>query len=82
MWDEIYYRIYYYNREDHITVVTLQEFDECDYIQENFLSDEHGNKLKFQTEELAIGWLNDNVKPEKIDSEYRRNKPEWKNYLI
>jgi len=70
--DEVYYKIYYYEPEDNVTVVCMQYFDEHDYIQENFFKDKNGEVLKFEWEHEAIQWLNDNVIEDKIDPEYKK----------
>ena len=57
MSDEVYYKIYYLDREDHVTVV---------------FKDENGKILKFYDEQEAIQWLIDNVKDDKIDPEYKQ----------
>jgi len=72
MSDEVYYKIYYLDREDHVTVVCMQDFDEYDYIQEHFFKDENGEILKFEWEHEAIQWLIDNVKEDKVDPEYKQ----------
>ena len=70
--NEVYYKIYYYEPEDNVTVVCMQYFDEYDYIQENFFKDEDGEVLKFEWEYEAIQWLNDNVIEDKIDLKYKK----------
>jgi hypothetical protein len=80
--DKVYYRVYYFAARDYITIVCMQDFDESDYTQENFLLDKFGYKLRFECEDEAIKWLNENVKTEKIDPEYTINKLIWKNYLL
>lgn len=54
---EVYYRIYM-DREGDICIVTLQGFDERDYDQDRFLSEQ-----KFESEEEAIQFLRDFDKP-------------------
>lgn len=80
--NQVYYRVYYFEARDYITVVSMQDFDERDYTQDNFLTDVHGYKLRFECEDEAIKWINENVKPEKINPEYRKKKVVWKDYLI
>jgi len=72
MSDEVYYKIYYLDRKDYVTIVCLQDFDEYDYIQEHFFKDENGEVLKFYNEQEAIQWLTDNVKEDSIDPEYKQ----------
>ena len=72
--DELYYRIIRTSDDDKIlTVVCMQWFDENDYDVSRFLcakgTDE---RLMFSTEQKAIKFLNDNIKQEFIDPEYRR----------
>lgn len=45
--DEIYYRVML-DRHDKIRIVEMQSFDECDYDQNRFLTEEH-----FETESEA-----------------------------
>lgn len=67
---DLYYRIMHSARGDFLTVVTMQDFDEYDYDEKDFMTDEDGDRLKFWDEEEAIQWLHDNVKPELIDPDY------------
>lgn len=70
--DEVYYKIYKSERKDwQLVVLCMQWFDEDDYYQDRFMKDKDGNALKFESEIEAIIWLNDNIKPEMIASEYR-----------
>ena len=68
--NEVYYKIYYVEREDYVTVVCIQWFDECDYHERHFFKDEQGNVLKFNYEDEAIQWILDNVVDDKIDPQY------------
>lgn len=82
--NEIYYRIYRSSRiKNKLTVVTMQWFDEPDYVNERFFKDKDGNILKFDDEDEAIDWLIKNIKKEKIDPEYLKrieeNEPSWEN---
>jgi hypothetical protein len=71
--DEVYYRIYYLDREDYITIVCMQDFDEYDYHQHHFYTNpDTGEKYKFDNEEEAIQFLNSNFQKEYIDPEYWR----------
>lgn len=71
-YNDVYYRLIRTgDNEDIITVCCMQDFDEYDYDRSRFLcakgTDE---RLIFSTEEKAIKFLNDNIKPENIDPEY------------
>lgn len=48
---DIYYRVYF-DRNDEISIVCLQDFDEDDYDQERFLS-----STKFDTDEDAVKFV-------------------------
>lgn len=63
----IYYKLLL-NRNHKMTVVCLQDFDECDYDQKKFYG--HPNPMIFDTEEEAVVFLNENFKSENIDYEY------------
>lgn len=68
---DVYYRLYQSERQEwKLTVVCMQDFDESDYYKDRFMTDEDGDRLKFNHEEDAIKWLNDNVKSTMIDPEY------------
>ena len=70
--EEVYYKIYKSKRKDwQLVVLRMQWFDEDDYCQDRFMKEKHGDVLKFNSEIEAIVWLNDNIKPEMIASEYR-----------
>ncbi|TPG68587.1 hypothetical protein EEL31_08695 [Brevibacillus laterosporus] len=56
--------------ERKLTVVCMQWFDEYDYHEDRFMTDEDGKRLKFHTKERAEEWLNNNVKPDMIDPQY------------
>jgi len=71
---DIYYKIYKSERKNwQLVVVCMQWFDEYDYHQDRFMKDEDGEALKFDYENQAIEWLNDNIKLEMIAPEYRRS---------
>lgn len=54
-----------------LSVVTMQDHDECDYDQSRFLCKKGTDKRHyFDSKEEAIQFLNDNIKPEFIDPEY------------
>jgi hypothetical protein len=71
MSSEVYYRIYYLDRDNMIHVVEMQDFDEDDYHDHNFYRDENGEKIKFDTEEDAIKFLNQTFKAKHIHPDYR-----------
>ena len=71
MSDTIYYKIYYMKNKGYVTIVCLQDFDECDYRASNFLTNKFGDHLIFFDELDAIKWLNTNIKPDKIDFKYK-----------
>jgi len=69
--EDVYYRIYQFESIGwKLTVVAVQYFDEKDYHEDRFMTDDNGDKLRFELEEDAIKWLNDNIKTEMIDPEY------------
>jgi hypothetical protein len=69
--ESVYYKIYYYEPKDYVTVICMQWFDERHYIEHNFYVDKNNKPYKFDTEDEAIDWLNNNVISEKIDPHYR-----------
>lgn len=71
--NDVYYRLIRSHRNDEwLTVVCMQWFDENDYDQSKFLRAKGTDEvLMFSTEEKAIKFLNDNIKPENVDPEYR-----------
>ncbi|MFS0905681.1 hypothetical protein AB3N02_21795 [Priestia aryabhattai] len=76
MSNDIYYRILDYKGK--LTIVCMQWFDEYDYNEEDFLTDEDGDRYMFHTKNEAIDWLNENVKEEYIDDEYKHASPKSK----
>lgn len=71
--NEVYYRIYYVDREDYVTVVCMENFDENDYHQHHFYSSIiTGEKYKFDNESDAIYFLNENFLKKYIDPQYWR----------
>lgn len=78
---DVYYRLYV-TKEDYVTVVCFQYFDEDDYDENRFLCDEDGVRLMFDTEDEAIQYLNQNIKPEKIHPDYKRTKFHRSNYFL
>jgi superfamily I DNA and RNA helicase len=72
---EVYYKIYKSESlNGKLTILTMQDFDECDYLEKRFLKDKEGNILRFDNEKEAIQWLLDNIKEELIDPEYLKSK--------
>ncbi|QQO40514.1 hypothetical protein 000TH008_86 [Bacillus phage 000TH008] len=75
---DVYYKILMYtDLEDYeckATVVTMQWFDERDYPQDNFIKDERGRALEFDSEDEAVQWVLDNVKDGHIDPRLKRNR--------
>lgn len=69
MSSEVYYRIFL-NREEKLTIVEMQDFDEYDYDEKKFYRDDNGERMKWDDEDEAIKFLNDNFKAECIDPEY------------
>lgn len=69
----VYYKIYYSERDNVMTVVCMQSFDEDDYYQYRFFKDENGDPYRFDDEEDAIKFLNEKFKTEYIDPEYLRD---------
>jgi len=70
MSNDVYYKIYA-NRDDLITVVCMQYFDEDDYDQSRFYR-ENGETLRFDDEEKAIEFINEKFRKDFIDPEYQR----------
>ena len=64
----VYYKLYRY--KGLITVVCLQDFDEYDYNQSNFIRNSNNEIHIFESEELAIESLIKWFKPEEIDAEF------------
>lgn len=72
MYDPLYYCIIRTaDDEKLLTVVTMQPHDEYDYDYNRFLFHKGtSDRVQFLSEEKAIKFLNDNIKPEHIDPEY------------
>jgi len=79
--NEVYYKIYYLEKESYVTVVCMQYFDEGDYTEEYFFKDEEGDVLKFEWENEAIKWIIDNVAEDKIDPAYRHKGFDQKKFM-
>lgn len=79
MQNEPYYCLYL-TRENMLTVVTLQWFDELDYDQERFMKDGDGDRYQFSTQAEAAKWLRENVQEQYIDPEYR-GVGNWSRFL-
>lgn len=71
--DERYYRIICMNNDSSLlTIVEMQWHDEDDYDEHRFLCTKGTkDRLSFSTEMQAIDYLNENIKVENIDPEYR-----------
>lgn len=67
--DPVYWKILM-TRNNKIGIACMQSFDEYEYDQKRFLLGEDGMVVKFDSEEDAISYLNDNFKPEFIEDEY------------
>ncbi|WP_431785894.1 hypothetical protein [Paenibacillus lactis] len=69
--DKPYYRplISY---EGYATLACMQWFDEYDYDESRFFKDSDGDLLRFESKEEGIRWLNENIKSDMIDLEYRK----------
>lgn len=80
--NEVYYKII--KRGEQLGVACLQWFDEYDYDQDNFLADEDDIQYRFNSEEEAKKWLNNNIKPEYVYEEDKilNNKFNRKKYFI
>lgn len=70
--NEVYYRIYRTDRNNLMTVVCMQNFDEYDYDSEQFVKNSDGEPYLFYNEEDAATKLRDWYIPEQIDPEYRK----------
>ena len=79
--NEVYYKIYYNENKDYVTVVCMQWFDEGDYYEEHFFKDGNGESLKFYDEYEAIQWLNNNVLDDKINPEYKNKGFNQKKFM-
>jgi len=67
-----YYKLYKSSKHG-MTIVCMQDFDECDYHQDRFVIDSNGRVHQFDTEDEAKVKLNLWYKPEEIDPEYRNS---------
>lgn len=67
----VYYRIYYLPNKDQFTIAELQQFDEHDYNPDYFLKDQQGLAYRFDDEEQAKKWLNENILPQYIAEDSR-----------
>lgn len=68
---EVNYSPYRIKRSSKIIIVSWQWFDLSDYCIDSFIKDKDGNDVVFPDERGAIKWLNENVKPEYIDDDYK-----------
>jgi len=71
----IYYKLYF-DKYNHIIVVTITDSDESEYIQKRFLTDKH-----FNSKTEALEWYNLNMKERdnKIESNVKDLKLENNN---
>lgn len=69
---DLYYRLYI-SDNDMVRVVCMQWFDEMDYDQAFFLKSKDNEPLYFSSEEKAIQFMNDNLKPERIHEDFLRS---------
>jgi hypothetical protein len=66
---DVYYKLYL-DREQRVTVICLQDFDEPDYNSMKFFRGKDGTPKVFDTEEEAVLYLNEHFLPDSIDPEY------------
>lgn len=69
MTSEVYYKLYL-DRDQRVTVVCLQDFDEPDYNPLKFFRAPDGESAVFDTEEDAVIYLNEHFLPYAIDPKY------------
>ncbi len=74
MSSEVYWKLYRSQRNELVTVVCMQWFDEFDYYEDRFIVNSSGEVHVFDSEELAVEKLNEWYKEDEIDPEYRRKK--------
>lgn len=75
--NEIYYKLYL-TRDQKVTVVCMQWFDEAGYNPVKFVIGEDGDPVMFETENKAVAYLNECFVPEVIDPEYvSPNNPDF-----
>lgn len=67
--NDVYYKLYL-TRDQKVTVVCMQHFDEYDYNPLKFFKDPDGKSTEFDTEEEAVMYLNQYFRPEVIDPDY------------
>ena len=72
--NEVYWKLYRPPSTDLVAAVCMQHFDEDDYYNECFIRDSDNNIHIFETEQMAINFLNDKFEKEEIDPEYYRGK--------
>lgn len=58
------------NTDGLATVVATNHWELDDYDQRRFRYDDDGDKIVFYDEEEAVEWLHENIKPDKIESQY------------
>jgi hypothetical protein len=74
--DSVYYKIFL-NRDDYVTIVCLQDFDEDDYKQDRFFKIEVDGEqmcVAFYSEEKAKIYLNEKFQRQFIDPEYQTSQ--------
>ena len=67
--NRVYYKLYL-TRDQKVTVVCMQWFDEHNYKPLKFFKDPEGWPTDFDTEEEAVAYLNEHFRPEVIDPDY------------
>jgi hypothetical protein len=72
--NDVYYRLYKSSHDNLMHVVCMQNFDENDYFENNFVKNDNGEKYYFDKEEEAIQKLNEWFTQDEIAVEYRINK--------
>ena len=66
---EVYYKLLR-KREGFVTVICLQDFDELDYNHNHIIKNSDGKEHTFDTEDLAIKFLNDKFEIKEIDPDF------------
>lgn len=76
---EVYWKLYRSARNELVTIVCMQWFDEGDYEEDRFIVNSNDEVHTFETEEMAKEKLNEWFEPKEIDPEYRMNSKEFNN---
>ena len=71
MQKDVYYKLFRRKKNNLVTIVCLQWFDEYDYDQESFIKNSDNEIHVFETEEMAIKKLKSWFDDSEIDYEYR-----------